>query len=107
MLYYKLVFHDIKYTISKDKKYYRAFTDLIEINKETDEYNICYCESHDNGESWSEINKMPIPACHRPIITKLRSGNYLITYSLTMQSLLELGFMEIYLWDVFVLKKIC
>ena len=43
-----------KYTISKDDKYYRAFTDLIEINgrlicsfsemnKETKEYNICYC----------------------------------------------------------------
>lgn len=36
--------------------------------------------SYDKGETWSEIYKMPIPACHRPIITKLNSGNYLITY---------------------------
>ena len=80
-----------KYTISKDDKYYRAFTDLIEINgklicsfaemnKEIEEYNICYCESYDKGKSWSEIYKMPISACHRPIITKLKSDNYLITY---------------------------
>lgn len=36
--------------------------------------------SYDKGETWSEIYKMPIPACHRPIISKLNSGNYLITY---------------------------
>lgn len=36
--------------------------------------------SYDKGESWSDIYKMPIPACHRPVITKLKSGNYLITY---------------------------
>ena len=54
-----------KYTISKDDKYYRAFTDLIniddkmicsfsEMNKETEEFNICICESLDRGLSWSE-----------------------------------------------------
>ena len=75
-----------KYTISKDDKYYRAFTDLIEINgrlicsfaemnKEIEEYNTCYCESYDKGKSWSDIYKMTIPACHRPIITKLKSSN--------------------------------
>lgn len=36
--------------------------------------------SKDKGKTWSEIYKMPIPACHRPIITKLLSNNYLITY---------------------------
>ena len=36
--------------------------------------------SYDKGETWSDIYKMPIPACHRPIITKLRSDKYLITY---------------------------
>lgn len=36
--------------------------------------------SYDKGESWSETYRMPIPACHRPIISKLNSGNYLITY---------------------------
>ena len=36
--------------------------------------------SYDKGETWSSIYKLAIPACHRPIITKLNSGNYLITY---------------------------
>lgn len=36
--------------------------------------------SYDNGETWSDIYRMPIPACHRPIITKLHSNNFLITY---------------------------
>lgn len=36
--------------------------------------------SYDKGESWSDVYKMPIPACHRPVISKLKSGNYLITY---------------------------
>lgn len=36
--------------------------------------------SYDKGKSWSDIYRMPIPACHRPVISKLNSGNYLITY---------------------------
>ena len=36
--------------------------------------------SYDKGNTWSDIYHMPIPACHRPIISKLNSGNYLITY---------------------------
>lgn len=36
--------------------------------------------SYDNGNTWSEIYNMPIPACHRPVITKLKEGYYLITY---------------------------
>lgn len=36
--------------------------------------------SYDKGQTWSDIYKMPIPACHRPVITKLKSGNFLITY---------------------------
>lgn len=36
--------------------------------------------SYDKGVTWSEIYKTPIPACHRPIITRLSSGRYLITY---------------------------
>ena len=54
-----------KYIISKDDKYYRAFTDLIkidnrlicvfsEMNKDTKESNICYSESLDNGITWSD-----------------------------------------------------
>ncbi len=54
-----------RFSISKDKKYYRAFTDLIEINgrlicsfaemnKETKEYNICISESTDRGNTWTE-----------------------------------------------------
>ena len=54
-----------KYVISKDEKYYRAFTDLIkidnrlicvfsEMNKDTKESNICFSESNDNGISWSD-----------------------------------------------------
>lgn len=35
--------------------------------------------SDDNGNTWSPIYKMPIPACHRPVITKLKDY-YLITY---------------------------
>lgn len=36
--------------------------------------------SYDKGQTWSAIYKMPIPACHRPIISKLKSGNFLITF---------------------------
>ena len=54
-----------KYIISKDEKYYRAFTDLIEsngklicvfseMNNETKESNICFSQSVDNGINWSD-----------------------------------------------------
>lgn len=36
--------------------------------------------SYDKGETWSDIYKMPIPACHRPIISELNEDKYLITY---------------------------
>lgn len=36
--------------------------------------------SDDLGNTWSEIYNMPIPACHRPVITKLKEDYYLITY---------------------------
>ena len=36
--------------------------------------------SYDLGYTWSEIYNMPIPACHRPVITKLKEDYYLITY---------------------------
>ncbi|MBQ5474336.1 MAG: exo-alpha-sialidase, partial [Lachnospiraceae bacterium] len=36
--------------------------------------------SNDYGASWSKIYNMPIPACHRPVITHLKEGYYLITY---------------------------
>ena len=83
-----------KYIISKDNNYYRAFTDLIEINgrlictfvemnKETEEYNICYCESHDNGKSWSERkilqSKLDKPGrwdC--PRLCKMKDGNIIL-----------------------------
>lgn len=83
-----------KYTISKDDKYYRAFTDLIEINgrlicsfsemnKETKEYNICYCESYDKGESWSErkIIQSKLSDCGRwdcPRLCKIKDGNIIM-----------------------------
>lgn len=54
-----------KYVVSKSDKYYRVFTDLIdldnklicsfsEMNDETKEYNICISVSEDRGMSWSE-----------------------------------------------------
>ena len=54
-----------KYIISKDEKYYRAFTDLIELNgylicvfsemnKDTKESNICFSKSLDNGITWTD-----------------------------------------------------
>lgn len=36
--------------------------------------------SDDNGNTWSDIYNMPIPACHRPVITELKEKYYLITY---------------------------
>ena len=36
--------------------------------------------SKDKGNTWSSIYNMPIPACHRPVITKLKEDYYLITY---------------------------
>ena len=36
--------------------------------------------SEDGGNTWSEIYNMPIPACHRPVITELKEDYYLITY---------------------------
>ena len=60
-----------KYIISKSDKYYRAFTDLIEINnnlictfsemnKETKESNICICKSTDRGKTWNERTILPV-----------------------------------------------
>lgn len=36
--------------------------------------------SHDEGESWSEVYRIPLPGCHRPVAGLLHSGNILITY---------------------------
>lgn len=47
--------------------------------------------SYDKGETWSEIYRTPIPACHRPIISKLSSGNYLITYRFDYAKMLGKG----------------
>ena len=83
-----------KYTISKDDKYYRAFTDLIDINdrlicsfaemnKETKEYNICYCESYDKGESWSGRKIIQSKLSDRgrwdcPRLCKIKDGNIIM-----------------------------
>lgn len=36
--------------------------------------------SHDNGESWSEPVRFPLPGCHRPVAGWLQSGHILITH---------------------------
>ncbi|TLS53340.1 exo-alpha-sialidase [Paenibacillus antri] len=41
----------------------------------------CYkAISHDQGESWSGVYRMPLPGCHRPVAGLLNSGSVLITY---------------------------
>lgn len=104
-----------KYTISKDKNYYRAFTDLLiidnklicsfsEMNNETKEYNICYAESIDNGHTWSErkIIQQKIDDngrwdCSR--LCKLKNGNILLisTWYLNGDKTKEKSFL--YFWN--------
>jgi len=36
--------------------------------------------STDNGNTWSEICNVPVPACHRPVVGYLKSGKVLMTY---------------------------
>lgn len=36
--------------------------------------------SYDQGESWSELYRVPLPGCHRPVSGLLQSGHILITY---------------------------
>lgn len=36
--------------------------------------------SSDNGESWSEPIRFPLPGCHRPVAGFLKNGNILLTY---------------------------
>ena len=38
------------------------------------------CISHDKGETWEGIYKMPIPGCHRPVAGYLADGRILMTY---------------------------
>lgn len=36
--------------------------------------------SHDNGETWGPLTKLPIPGCHRPVSGFLQDGRVFITY---------------------------
>ena len=36
--------------------------------------------SHDNGESWGELVKFPLPGCHRPVSGWLDNGQIMITH---------------------------
>ncbi len=36
--------------------------------------------SYDNGQSWSKVINVPVPACHRPVVGYLSNGDILMTY---------------------------
>ena len=36
--------------------------------------------SHDNGETWGELIKFPLPACHRPVAGWLQNGQIMIPH---------------------------
>lgn len=36
--------------------------------------------SNDHGESWSELYRVPLPGCHRPVAGQLNSGKVMVTY---------------------------
>ena len=36
--------------------------------------------SYDSGETWSDVCNVPLPGCHRPVISYLKSGNLMMTY---------------------------
>ena len=36
--------------------------------------------SYDYGETWSKVYYVPLPACHRPVISYLNSGKLMMTY---------------------------
>ena len=36
--------------------------------------------SHDNGETWGDLIKFPLPACHRPVAGWLQNGQIMILY---------------------------
>lgn len=36
--------------------------------------------SDDNGESWHGLATLPLPGVHRPVVGRLQSGRYLVTY---------------------------
>ncbi len=38
------------------------------------------CISHDKGETWEGIYRMPVPGCHRPVTGYLNDGRILMTY---------------------------
>lgn len=41
----------------------------------------CYkAISHDNGATWGELIRFPLPGCHRPVGGRLQDGTYLVTY---------------------------
>ena len=41
----------------------------------------CYkAISYDQGETWTDVVRVPLPGCHRPVAGMLRSGKILITY---------------------------
>ena len=36
--------------------------------------------SYDNGETWSDLSRLPLPGCHRPVAGQLKDGRFFITY---------------------------
>ena len=77
-------------TVASDEKYNLCEGCIIEVENGT---LVCYMRensslgidclktiSYDNGETWSDIYNVPVPACHRPVISVLNSGNLLMTY---------------------------
>ena len=77
----KILIHDDNYNLCESSS--MLIDDKIVVlmrensNKGIDALKII---SNDYGNTWSEIYNMPIPACHRPVITHLMEGYYLITY---------------------------
>lgn len=79
-----------KKIVGSDKRYNLCETSAVKIEDNTivalmrensdKGIDVLKMISYDGGVTWDGIYNMPIPAGHRPVITRLKSGRYLVTY---------------------------
>lgn len=80
-------------TVAKDARYHLCEASIVQTSAESGGALVCFLRensgegidclktiSYDEGETWSEVYRTPIPGCHRPSAGYLNDGTLMLTY---------------------------